>query len=58
MVELPRQADARVRQAMAKEVSMAVGSTDGWARNSDWNANPDIQASPGMFVFCYNFIYT
>ena len=59
-VELPREADARVRRATAKEASMAVPgniSTENQARNRD-HPNPDIQASPGMFAFRHNFVST
>jgi len=58
-VELPREADARVRWAMGKEASMAVpgnNSTDNQARNR--NSNPDTQAPPGTFIFCDNFMFT
>ena len=60
-VELPREPDARVRRAMAKEASMAVpgnNSTDNRAQNRDPNSNPDIQAPPSMFVFYHNFVFT
>jgi hypothetical protein len=51
-VELPREADARLRQAMAKarpgEASTGNGnSTENQARNSDTHSNP----APGKFVF-------
>ncbi len=59
-VELPREANARVRRATAKD-SMAVpgnNSFDNQTQNCNPNSNPDIQAPPGMFVFCHNFVFT
>jgi hypothetical protein len=53
-VELPREADARLRWAKAKEPSTAErgsNNTDNQTQNSDPNSNPDIQASLSKFVF-------
>lgn len=46
-VELPREAEARLRQAMAKEASTGSNSTENQARNGDPNSNP----APGKFLF-------